>query len=149
VPDDREDEGFGQLGFRVPTLVVGPYAKAGYVSSVEYEHCSVLAHLEKKYDMEPLTRRDAAAADITDCIDQERIDAGDPLPPAEVPPVEFDESQLPERCTNAYWSSDVLEWAAQARFPRRWDLRGSALDTVHDIADVLDSWNLGRIRRGR
>jgi phospholipase C len=149
APDDRADQGFDQLGFRVPTMVIGPYAKQGYVCSETLEHCSVLAHLEKKYGLEPLTMRDAAAADITDCIDQTRLDRGEPLPPAEMPAVEFDESQLPERCTNAFWSSDVLAWAEQARFPRRWDRRGTARETVYDIADVLDSWNLGRIRRGR
>jgi len=149
APDERADEGFGQLGFRVPTMVIGPYARPGHVSSVVYEHCSFLAHLENKYGMDPLTERDAAATDITDCIDQARIDAGDPLPPAEVPAIEFDESQLPERCTNAFWSSDVLAWADQAHFPRRWDLRGRARDTVYDIASVLDSWNLGRIRVGK
>jgi len=150
APDDRAADGFGQLGFRVATMVIGPWVRPGYVCSTPLEHCSVLKHLENKYRMQPLTMRDAAASDITDCIDQARIDAaGDPLPPAEVPAVEFDESQLPERCTNAYWSSDILTWADRARFPARWDLRGKARETVYDIADVLDSWNLGRIRRGR
>ncbi len=31
--DERAAEGFDQLGFRVPTLVVGPYVKPGHVSS--------------------------------------------------------------------------------------------------------------------
>src|SRR6266487_98997 len=32
--DERAANGFDQLGFRVPTMVMGPYVKKGYVSSV-------------------------------------------------------------------------------------------------------------------
>jgi phospholipase C len=149
VPDERAAEGFDQLGFRVPALIVGPYAKAGHVSSIQLEHTSVLAHIERSHGLEPLTARDAAANDLSGCIDQERLAAGDPLPPAEVPAVEIDESQIPARCTYGAWSSDVLQWADQARLPARWDLRASARDSIYQIGEVLDSWNLGRIRRGK
>ena len=35
-------------------MVMGPYVKPGNVSSVQYDHCSALAHLERTFDLTPL-----------------------------------------------------------------------------------------------
>ena len=40
-------DGYG-LGFRVPMLLISPYAKRGYVSGQLYEHGSVLKFLERR-----------------------------------------------------------------------------------------------------
>ncbi len=61
--------GFDQLGFRVPGGVVSPYARKGYVSPTVYDHTSVLALLEAKWNLPALTRRDAAANDLLDMVD--------------------------------------------------------------------------------
>ena len=42
------------LGFRVPTLVVSPYAKRGYVSSAVYEHSSILKFVERRFNLPTL-----------------------------------------------------------------------------------------------
>jgi phospholipase C len=39
------------LGFRVPAIVVLPYAKHGYVSHTEYEFGSVLKFLEETFGL--------------------------------------------------------------------------------------------------
>ena len=46
--DDLAEQGFDQLGFRVPAMVIGPYAKQGFVSSVTYDHTSALKHLRTR-----------------------------------------------------------------------------------------------------
>jgi phospholipase C len=78
---------FDRLGFRVPAVVVSPYAKPGYVSSTLYDHTSVLKLVETRFGLPPLTRRDAAAADMTDLLDLENPAFLDPptLPPPAVP----------------------------------------------------------------
>lgn len=90
--DDTEAQfgvaGFEQLGFRVPTLVIGPYVKQGYVSSVQYDHTSGLKHLQNHFGLEGLTARMAAANDLADCIDQDRLAAADPAPPIELPVID-------------------------------------------------------------
>ena len=68
VPPD-EPGGFDRYGFRVPCLVASPYAKPGHVSSVVYDHTSILATIETKWNLPALTRRDAAASPLTDFID--------------------------------------------------------------------------------
>lgn len=81
---------FTQLGFRVPAMVIGPYVKQGYVSSVQYDHTSALKQLQNAFDLEPLTARMAAANDLSDCIDMERLAAGDWAEPVKLPQFEFD-----------------------------------------------------------
>src|SRR5262249_33550377 len=62
--DGRASLGFDQLGFRVPTLVAGPYVKEGLVSSLVYDHTSALRELELVFALDPLTQRSAAANDL-------------------------------------------------------------------------------------
>lgn len=93
APDERADEGFDQLGFRVPTVVMGPWVKQA-VSHSAYDHTSFLAFLSTLYGLKPLTLRDAAANDMTDLLDLERIEDGTPLAPTELPKVEADEDVI-------------------------------------------------------
>ncbi|MGC1335588.1 MAG: alkaline phosphatase family protein [Candidatus Cybelea sp.] len=52
----------GGLGFRVPLLVISPYAKQNYVSHEQYESVSVLRFAEDVFGLEPLAGADARAA---------------------------------------------------------------------------------------
>jgi phospholipase C len=68
VPPD-EPGGYDRYGFRVPCLVASPYSKPGHVSSVVYDHTSILATIELKWNLPALTHRDAAASPLTDFLD--------------------------------------------------------------------------------
>jgi phospholipase C len=68
VPPD-EPGGYDRYGFRVPCLVASPYSKPGHVSSVAYDHTSILATIELKWNLPALTRRDAAASPLTGFLD--------------------------------------------------------------------------------
>lgn len=72
----RDTSGFNQGGFRVPATIIGPYVKPGYVSSVVYDHTSWLATLWNHFGLQPLTARDAAATDLTDALDMDRLAKG-------------------------------------------------------------------------
>jgi phospholipase C len=61
--------GYDIYGFRVPAVVVSPYAKRNYVSRVVHDHTSILKLVETKYNLPALTDRDAAADALLDCID--------------------------------------------------------------------------------
>ncbi len=61
--------GFMQYGFCVPSLVVSPYAKRDHVSRVVHDHASILATIERKWNLPALTLRDANANDVLDFID--------------------------------------------------------------------------------
>jgi phospholipase C len=64
-PDDLPG-GYDRLGFRVPLVVVSPWAKRGYVSNVVQDHTSILRFIERKWNLGAMTRRDANANDMTD-----------------------------------------------------------------------------------
>ncbi len=58
------------LGFRVPLIVISPYAKHGYVSHVHYETASVLRFAEDLWGLSQLSRADRRAnSPATDCFD--------------------------------------------------------------------------------
>jgi phospholipase C len=57
------------LGFRLPLLVISPYAKKGHVSHVHYEHGSILRFVEDTFGLGRLSNSDArAASPARDCF---------------------------------------------------------------------------------
>ena len=61
---------FDGLGFRVPLLVISPYAKRGYISHVQYEHGSILRFIEDRFGLPRLAASDARAnSPAADCFD--------------------------------------------------------------------------------
>ncbi|HEY4244833.1 MAG TPA: alkaline phosphatase family protein [Kofleriaceae bacterium] len=96
--DDRSDMGFGQLGFRVPAIVAGPYIKEGYISSVQYDHTSALKHLQDTFDLDPLTARVSAANNLNDFIDMDRLAAKDWKPPIDLPDVDLSQWPMGDSC---------------------------------------------------
>ena len=51
-------------GTRVPTLVISRMARRGYVDHRTYDTTSILATIEHRFHLEPLSSRDAAAPDL-------------------------------------------------------------------------------------
>lgn len=73
IPPDltRKDVpgGYDMYGPRVPAIVVSPYSKPHSVSNKEYDHTSVLATIEAKWNLPALTDRDANASPVWDLLD--------------------------------------------------------------------------------
>ena len=69
---DTGPTAYDRLGFRVPAVIVSPYAKREHVTSTVYDHTSILKLIERKWNLPPLTRRDAAANDPLDALDFQR-----------------------------------------------------------------------------
>ncbi|HEY2861831.1 MAG TPA: alkaline phosphatase family protein [Terracidiphilus sp.] len=67
VPPPQIDE-MG-LGFRVPLLVVSPWAKHGYISHQQHEFGSFLKLTEEAFNLPSLGTRDAVSDDLSDCFD--------------------------------------------------------------------------------
>ena len=57
------------LGPRVPTLVISPYARAGYVDHTSYDFTSFLRFVETRFSLAPLTSNDAAAEPLNNSFD--------------------------------------------------------------------------------
>jgi phospholipase C len=139
LPDDHAADGFDQCGFRVPTMVMGPYVKQGHVSSVQYDHTSALRHLMNVFELDELTARTAAANDLTDCIDQERLAAGDWAEPIELPPIDVGDWPMNAQCVGSLREEHpILAWAnANPDRVAAFDLRSETADYQRTITDFL------------
>ena len=61
----------GRLGFRVPALLVAPWARSNSISHEQYDHTSVLRMIEQNWSLTPLSIRDATARNLADELDFE------------------------------------------------------------------------------
>ena len=55
-------------GLRVPTIIVSPFARRHYVDHHRYDTTSILAFIERRWGLEPLTDRDRKANDLTEAF---------------------------------------------------------------------------------
>jgi phospholipase C len=86
APGESAYDGFRRYGFRVPSMIVSPFAKQNYVSHQVFDHTSVLALVERKWNLPAMTWRDANANDLTDLLDFSALAAHQPTFP-ELPPL--------------------------------------------------------------
>jgi len=56
-------------GSRVPTVIISPYAKRRFVDHTLYETTSILKFIETRWQLAPLSTRDAQANDMTAAFD--------------------------------------------------------------------------------
>jgi phospholipase C len=56
-------------GFRVPALMVSPYAKRGHIDSTTLDYTSMLRFIEVNWNIRPLARRDAEADPMLSAFD--------------------------------------------------------------------------------
>jgi phospholipase C len=75
---------YDHYGFRVPAVLVSPFARPDFVSSEVFDHTSVLKLVEEKWNLPALTRRDAAATAPLGLLDLDH------------PPAFLDPPKLPE-----------------------------------------------------
>ncbi len=68
VPPDQPGA-YDLTGFRVPCVVISPFAKRDFVSHVVHEHTSLLKFVEAKWNLPAMTYRDANAPDMLEFFD--------------------------------------------------------------------------------
>jgi phospholipase C len=61
-----------RLGFRVPALLVSPYARRGVVDSTPLDFAAIARFIERNWGLEPLTRWDAGAGSLIHSLDFSR-----------------------------------------------------------------------------
>jgi phospholipase C len=79
---------YTRYGFRVPAVIVSPYARPDHVCTTTLDHTSILKLIEQKWNLPALTRRDAAAESPLEALD---LDA----PPAFLKPPNLPAPSLP------------------------------------------------------
>jgi len=56
-------------GIRVPTIVISPFARRGFVDHTQYETSAILKLIETRWSLAPLSTRDATAGDLLTAFD--------------------------------------------------------------------------------
>jgi phospholipase C len=88
---------FEYTGFRVPLLVVSPFSKKNYVSHTAADYTAILRLIESRFNITPLTKRDAAQMDMTEFFDFQNE-------PWATPP-----SNIPAQPTTGVCNANVLQ----------------------------------------
>jgi len=97
TPDDHADEGFDQMGFRVPTVFVGPWVKQGVIDD-DLDNASTLKLVCELFGLEPWNTRIAGVQSASVCLDEERMAAGEPLEPVTLPAFDVPDEEVTEDC---------------------------------------------------
>jgi phospholipase C len=66
APPAADEFGYGP---RVPLILIAPYVKEGHISHTVYEFASILQLIETRFNLAPLTTRDAIANSLLDMFD--------------------------------------------------------------------------------
>jgi len=94
----------GRLGFRVPCIVISPYAQRNFIAHNQYDHTSILKMIEWRFGLPPLSIRDETANNLAEVLNfaAPSVTApvfnvptgpfGTPCPPAVPSPAAFNES---------------------------------------------------------
>jgi len=56
-------------GSRTPAIIISPFAKRGFVDKTQYETVSILAFIEERWNLTPLTDRDRNASPLLNAFD--------------------------------------------------------------------------------
>jgi phospholipase C len=59
----------GLRGFRIPAIIVAPFARRSFVADTTFDHTSVLRFIEWRWKLNPLTDRDATANNLAEVLD--------------------------------------------------------------------------------
>jgi phospholipase C len=80
LTSDPQNDDFVRTGFRVPLIIVSPFAKPHYVSHTPMDYTAVLKFVEKRFNLPSLTARDAAQADMEEFFDFSSPNLNPPSP---------------------------------------------------------------------
>jgi phospholipase C len=113
-------------GFRVPTLVISPYAKHGYVDHTPYEFSSLLSLVEGNFGLPSLGQRDSAGIgkdDMMNSFDFNQkpqpalMEAGNFVGPGNSPPQSNGYPAYGGQTTSSSTSSSTLSSSSSSTVP--------------------------------
>ena len=93
LPEDHGGD-FTISGFRVPLLVISPFAKPGYIAHTPSDFTALLKFIEKRWDLPNLNKRDAFQPDMDEYFDWSAPNLGS-INPVEQPGLPCYKDHLP------------------------------------------------------
>lgn len=127
---------FQQLGFRVPSVIVGPHVRRGCVDSTVFDHVSVPATATARWGLQPLNERTAMTTDLSSAINPDYLD--DPQPPVALPPVVVkmpDSFTVPDPEGKMQHQIELVRTIEAGKLGRELDRRWAHEDTMRAIVE--------------
>lgn len=123
----------GLMGFRIPAVIVSPWSPRGTVAHQRFDHCSVLKMIEWRWELAPLTVRDAEAANLAEALDFANPNTqAAPINAPEVPVVPC-LIQEPLLSVVDGTRDMIVNWVADARLQVALDISGPWTDTTNTV----------------
>ncbi len=142
-PTTEDDEAeFQQLGFRVPSIVGGPFARKGCAVSTQFEHVSVIRTLCRRFGLPAWNARIAAANDLSSCISPAYLT--EPQSPVTMPVVDISMAELLARKENPEAHTELREALDRGDVPRHLDRRGEGVAITKRVLE--EGARLGVVR---
>lgn len=140
-----EDPEFEQMGFRVPTLVAGPFVKGGCVIDTVFEHSSVIKTVCQRFKLPFLNQRVQAANDLSSVIAPMYFNAPKPAP--SLPMLKLSKQKILSRPLRTGHHQEMWEAAERGIIPKALDRRSKGLGAMEQVL----AWGekLGALRIGR
>src|SRR4029077_18198133 len=106
----------GRLGFRVPCVVISPYARRNSIAHGVYDHTSILKMIEWRFGLPPLTVRDRTANNLAEVLNFAALTVA--APAFNVPSGPFGQPCPPALPTataaTAQWAADLQSLKTKA-----------------------------------
>ncbi len=83
LPPGDPSGDFDTTGFRVPLMIISPFAKPAYVSHSNADYTALLKFIETRFGLPSLNKRDAAQIDMTEFFDWSAPNLTSTDPPAQ------------------------------------------------------------------
>jgi phospholipase C len=90
-----DQSAFQRMGFRVPSVVIGPTVRRRAAVDTVFDHTSVISTLTVRHQLPGLTARSQNASPLSPCIDPAFVN--DPQPPPTLPTVVIPRAELEQR----------------------------------------------------
>jgi phospholipase C len=139
---EDDDAEFQQMGFRVPSIVAGPFAKSGCTVTTEFEHVSILKTLARRFGLPSLNKRMTAANDLSSCIQPVYLD--DPQSAVTLPVVPVPFKQIEERPVASDTHPELRAAVDRACLPAHLDRRKEGLEITKRVLESGE--RLGAVR---
>jgi phospholipase C len=106
-PTDQQVGSDGRIGFRVPALIISPFARRNSINFTQFDHTSVLKLIEWRWNLDPLTVRDAGANNLASVLNFNS-------PSLFAPSFNVPQGPFTNVCTSGLPVSESSEWQALA-----------------------------------
>ena len=131
---------FQQLGFRVPSLVIGPHVRSGCINNNLLEHCSILSTAQRRFGLESINQRVDVTADLSSAINPEFVN--NPQAAITLPEVEVDEDRLIEKLLPVDTQPELALLADSGAIPAEFDRRGEFKSDVRGLVHKARDYGL-------